>query len=151
MNAYLLFSFDFGPPTVGRIFEQIDPSDWDRPIDPDRFTPREIIAHLADWEPIMLGRMQAAVKTSGAVLEAYDEVKMAEDHGYRSSDPFEQLDLWKHRRAVTAEWVRSLPKEDWEKEALHPERGSQSAEDLANLIICHDLYHIEQLSAYLAR
>lgn len=149
MNAYLLFSFDFGPPTVERVFRQIERDDWDRPLDPERFTPREVIAHLADWEPIMLDRIKLAVQTPGATIQPYDEVQMAEDHGYRHSNPAEQLALWRERRAVTADWVRSVKKEDWSKSALHPERGEQSAEDLANLIVCHDLYHIEQLSAYL--
>src|SRR5688500_9137133 len=130
MNAYLLFSFDFGPPTVERIFNHIDPSGWDHPIDPDRFSPREIIAHLADWEPIMLGRMQMAVERPGAVLEAYDEVKMAEEHGYGISDPRVQLERWKRARTVTASWVKSLSPQDWSKTVRHPERGDQSAEDL---------------------
>jgi hypothetical protein len=149
MNAYLLITFNLGPPTVERIFRNIDAADWDRALAPDRFTPREVLAHLADWEPIMLDRMKLAVNSPGATLQAYDEVKMAEEHGYRSSDPPEQLALWKERRAVTAAWVKAVRPEDWQKAAHHPERGRQSVEDLANLIVCHDLYHIEQLSASL--
>ena len=34
-------------------------------------------------------------------------------------------------------------------EVLYPERGVQTVEDLANMLLGHDMYHVEQLSAYL--
>ncbi|MCC2671855.1 MAG: hypothetical protein K0Q72_4326, partial [Armatimonadetes bacterium] len=65
------------------------------------------------------------------------------------SDPVEQAELFIRERAITAEWLRTLREEDWSRQVRHPERGPQSAEDLANALLGHDLYHIEQLSEYL--
>jgi hypothetical protein len=114
-------------------------------VSADRFTPREVIAHLADWEPIMLGRMQTALASPGASIEAFDEAQMAVDNVYLNLDPREQLHLFVQRRADTARWLRALPPDVWSQAVLHPERGLQTIEDQANLLLGHDLYHIEQL------
>jgi hypothetical protein len=149
MNPYLLPTLEFGPTVVRRLLSQLPPSRMDEEMEEGRFTPREVIAHLADWEPIMRDRIVSALKRPGTTITAYDEVKMAIDHGYSLSDPSEQCDLFARERRITAQLVRDFKAMDWDKAVIHPERGPLSVEDLTNLLIGHDLYHIEQLSAYL--
>lgn len=149
MNVYLLPTLPLGPAAVERILRLIPPSRWDEALDLDRFTPREVAAHLTDWEPILRGRIEAAVNHAGSLLEAYDEVEMARANRYSERDPLEQCALFAREREITAACLRALRPEQWTGFATHPERGRQSAEDLANLLLGHDLYHIEQLTAYL--
>lgn len=149
MHAYLMPALDLSPRALARVFAQIPTDRWDEALEPDRFTPREVLAHLADWEPIMLSRMQTAYADPGASIEAFDEGQMAEDNGYRASSPDEQMRLFAAHRAETIEWLRALPREAWSLHFLHPERGLQTIEDQANLLVGHDVYHLEQLSAYL--
>jgi hypothetical protein len=149
MNFYLIPAIELGPLTVKRLLRLIPQHRWDEPLHRDRFTPREVVAHLADWEPIMRERIRTAATTPGQTIAAYDEGKMAVDHGYRSSDPHEQAELFRTERAITAEFLRSVTPDQWRNTVHHPERGPQSVEDLANLVLGHDLYHIEQLSEYL--
>lgn len=149
MNPYLLPVVDFGPKVIARTFAQIPAVSWDIPTAPGRFTPREVIAHLADWEPILLARMQTALERSGTTIEAYDEGLMAEENGYRHLDPQEQIRLFIERRATTTTWLRDLPAGAFSRSVLHPERGVMTIEDQANMLLGHDLYHIEQLTACL--
>jgi hypothetical protein len=149
MNAYLLPSLEFGPLVVRRLLDRLPADRLDETLRPDRFTPREVIAHLADWEPIMRDRLRIALERPGAEIPAYDEGQMAIDHRYAELDPVAQAELFIRERAETAALLRGLPAEAWEKHAFHPERGRQSVEDLANLLLGHDLYHIEQLTEYL--
>lgn len=149
MNPYLFPGLGFGPVTIERLIGLIPESRMDEPLGPGRFGPREIVAHLADWEPILLERMRASRDTPGATIEAYDEGELAEKHGYRSSDPREQAALYRKRREGTIAWLKSLSAEDWDKHGVHTERGRQTVYDQANMLLGHDLYHIEQLSAYL--
>ena len=149
MNPYLLPVLEFGPKTVARMIERLPSAQWDVALVPDRFTPREVIAHLADWEPVLLERMRTALETPGATVAVWDEGLMAEQHGYRHLDPRAQLELWTRRRAETAAWLRGLARDALSQTILHPERGVLTIEDQANHILGHDLYHIEQLSAYL--
>ena len=150
MNFYLMPAIELGPLTVKRLMRQIPEQRWDETLHPDRFTPREVVAHLADWEPIMRERLRTAVTTPGQTIAAYDEGKMAVDHEYRATDPHEQAELYRTDREITAAFLRSVTPDQWRNTVHHPERGLQSAEDLANLILGHDLYHIEQLSEYLS-
>jgi uncharacterized damage-inducible protein DinB len=150
MNPYLMISIEHGPLIVRRLVEQIDPQKWDVPTYEDRFTTREVVAHLADWEPIMLARMQAAALAPGSAIAAYDETEMAQANDYASSNPLEQAERFIEGRSVSAQWLRGCRPEEWKQTVTHPERGTLSLEDLANLLLGHDLYHIEQLSAMLA-
>jgi hypothetical protein len=150
MNFYLIPAIELGPLTVKRLLRLIPEHRWDEALHVDRFTPREVVAHLADWEPIMRERIQTAIATPGATILAYDEGKMAVDHGYRALAPHEQAELYRAERAITAKFLRSVTPDQWRNTLHHPERGLQSVEDLANLVLGHDLYHIEQLSEYLS-
>jgi hypothetical protein len=148
MNAYLLPTIEFGPTVVRRLITMLPDDQLDVSLEEGRFTPRQVVAHLADWEPIMRQRIATACAQPGAMLEVYDEVAMAAENGYSQSDPMEQLEVFARERAVTAGYLRSLQGEVWDNTVRHPERGDQTTEDLANLLLGHDLYHIEQISSY---
>ena len=150
MNFYLLPALEFGPTIVERIIRQIPPGRWDESLVHDRFTPREVAAHLADWEPILRHRIRAAADNPGSTIQGFDEVQMAREGRYSERYPLEQCADFARERAVTAALIRTLTSEQWAGVAHHTERGPQSAEDLANLLLGHDLYHIEQLSEFLA-
>jgi len=150
MNPYLKPSLEFGPVVVQRQIRLIPTARWDEPLETDRFTPREVVAHLADWEPILRERILTALRAPGAPIEAYDEAEMARQNHYDTSDPEAQCALFLRERHETARMLRELAPTDWSKTVQHPERGTLSVEDQANLLLGHDLYHIEQLSAYLA-
>jgi hypothetical protein len=104
---------------------------------------------LADWEPILLGRIRTAVQTPGATIQAYDESARAEEMAYKTRDPFAEANLFAKERKTTAEFLRTLAPEDWAKTVQHPERGQLSVYDLANMLIGHDMYHVEHLTQFL--
>jgi hypothetical protein len=149
MNPYLLNTLEIGPVVVRRLLDQVPGNRLDEALVKGRFTAREVIAHLADWEPIMRGRILTTATSPGATIEVFDEGEMAIRNKYASTDPWEQCDLFQRERHATAAFVRSLEPDDWQQITHHPERGPLSAEDLTNLLLGHDLYHIDQLSAYL--
>lgn len=60
MNAYLLPSIEFGPAILRRLFTLLPEDQLDVSLEEGRFTPRQVIAHLADWEPIMRQRIATA-------------------------------------------------------------------------------------------
>ena len=149
MNPYLLPALELGPVIFERLLDHIPRSQLDVSLIEGRFTPREIMAHLADWEPIMRGRIETACLDPGSSLAVYDEGEMAIENEYSSSDIHEQCGIFRRERRITAELARSLTPEAWGQSVSHPERGMLTTEDLTNLLLGHDLYHIEQLSAYL--
>jgi hypothetical protein len=149
-NPYLIPGLESGPTIVERLVAAVPADHWDVPTAQDRFTPREVIAHLADWEPELLKRMQTAKSSPGAEVKAYDEGAWAVEHGYGSSDPKEQAALFRSRRSQTVAWLKALDPEDWKLTFLHPEQGIKTIYDLACMMLGHDLYHVEQLSGVVA-
>lgn len=149
MNPYLLVGLELGPRSIRRIISRIDPSRYDERLDPERFSPREVLAHLADWEPIMAGRIRQAVDQPGSTLEAFDEGERAIALRYDLTDPLAEAERFLAARSFSIALVAGLSREEFDRQAVHPERGVMSAYDLANLLLGHDLYHIEQLLEYL--
>lgn len=150
LNFYLLPALGFGPQIILRLLHQLPEAQLDHALHPGRFTPREVVAHLADWEPIMRERIRTAVARPGSVIPAYDEGQVAIDHQYSDQDPWEQARIFARERLATEALLRGLGEADWRNSVEHPERGTQSVEDLANTLLGHDLYHIEQISEHLS-
>ena len=149
MNVYLLPALKAGPVVLERLIRLIGPDRLDTPLEPDRFTPREVIAHLADWEPIMLGRLQQAIDHPGSTVQVWDEGEMAIQNRYSETNIDEQLMKYAAHRAETIARIEKLTPDELKLTIVHPERGSMTVDDQASLLIGHDAYHIEQLSAYL--
>ena len=148
-NPYLFHALSAGPTIVRRIIAQIPSEKYDSHTDPERFTMREAIAHIADWEAIDLQRIKQAVENPGSDIQPYDEVQVAKEHNYTASDLGEQLSLYEHRRRETIAYLKSLTPEQWASKATHLEKGDLTVYDQANLVVGHDAYHIEHLSGFL--
>ena len=71
-------------------------------------------------------------------------------HHYGDKDPFHEAEVFESRRETTAEYLRGLNEVDWKKTFIHPTNGEITIEAYMVEILEHDMYHIEQLSSYLA-
>jgi len=145
VNPYLIGELLDGPVIIKSLIRQITGPKLDQPTEPGRFSPREVVAHLADWEPVFLERMQSAVGGSCPSVQVYDEADWAIEHGYGKSDVLAQADLFRDRRQDTIDFLKTLTPEQWKLTFNHPERGELSIEDQGNMLLGHDLYHIRQL------
>lgn len=150
MNAYLFPGLEFGPRIVERIVNQIAPARYDEKTDPSRFTLREAIAHLADWEPILRERIEVAVQQHNSPVCGLDEEIRAVEMGYQNWDVAEQLTVFRVERQRTIEFLRTLNPEDWGKTIVHNEKGKQTVADQANQLLGHDLYHIDHLIEFIS-
>ncbi len=146
-NRYLVQALELSPLAFARMIAVISPDLWDHRTDEDRFTLRESIAHLADWEPIFRKRIQDSVEVPGMTINAYDEGQRAIDLGYAESDPLEQVQLFADERAETVRLVNAIV--DWSGSVIHPEIGTLTTEDVVNTMVGHDVYHLEHLTQFL--
>jgi uncharacterized damage-inducible protein DinB len=149
MHPYLMPALELAPKTFERIVAQIPEKRYDEHTDPNRFTLREAIAHLADWEPIFLQRIQAGVDNPGSEVKGMDEGVRARDQKYESWDVKESLRIFTEARAVTIRYLQALSKEQWETTVFHNEKGSMTAYDQATMLNGHDIYHLEHASQFM--
>lgn len=156
MQPYLLPGLEMGPKTIGNLLALMPSNLIDVPTHPGRFfsmemsgeefTPREVIAHLADWEPIFRDeRIRIASTQPGATVVVYDEAERAERLNYAATDWKEELEKWASEREKTIELLSSIPREAWQNVVIHPERGEMTLSNLANMLLGHDMYHVSQL------
>ena len=148
-NPYLFLGLELSPQAIQRIVATVEPSRYDEKTDPDRFSLREAVAHMADWEPILLLRMKTAVDAPGTTIRGIDEGKRAIDMGYETSNPVEEAAKLAERRMETIAFLKEHGAGNWEKSVTHNERGVQTLYDQATLLLGHDHYHIEHLTRYL--
>ncbi len=149
MHPYLLQGLPLGPILVRRFAERIPDYQLDHCFEEDRFTTREVVAHLADWEKLFRARMELALATPGASITVYEEGERAEAERYCDRDLCDQLNLFEVERAKTIDFLSGLSGDQLRCPYLHPFFGVMVVEDQANMLLGHDLYHVEQLSAYL--
>lgn len=149
MNPYLTNVLPHSPEILKRLILKIDSSKLDIPTYPGRFSVREVVAHLAEWEPILLERMQKALLESGSQVRGRDEGEMAVAGRYSETDIDERLNAFSESRSRTVDFLKSVKPDEWERFVVHSERDKQTLYDQANLLLGHDIYHLEQVSAVL--
>ncbi len=148
LKNYLLKALDATPDMIASALAGISNAAADLRPDPDRFTLREAIAHLADFEPIFRERMERIASQDTPLLENRDEEQMAIDNDYAHSNVAEQTQLFIAERAKTVAFLQTLSPELWEKQGKREAVGMISLEDIAHLLVVHDVYHLKQVQDY---
>lgn len=147
INPYIFGALESGPAIIDRLIHRLPASKLDDRPDPDRFTVREVICHLADWEPFFLERLKGAVTEDNFQIVAYDEGQLAIENGYATQDVGAAIERYKAGRKQYIAYAASLSEADLDRPAYHPERGHLTAADLIDIVVGHDVYHVDQLSA----
>lgn len=149
MNHYLLRGLASGPVVMRRLYALIPAARRDEPTHEGRFSPRQVVAHMADWEPIFHDRLQLAISQPGSTITVYDEGERAVQLGYAACDADERLVCFARDRARTVEIIQNATAEQLRHPFNHPEHGVMAVDDLACMILGHDTYHFDQLSSVL--
>ncbi len=149
---YLLIDLASAPDVLEALLVGVtDAGAWDRKPEPGRFSLREMVAHLADWEGVFLGRLKQTRDEDNAVLQGRDEGQVAIDHDYAHADPQECLARYRAGRAELVAVLRELSPAQREQVGNHTEVGPISIEAQAVLIAAHDGYHQQQTVQWIAK
>lgn len=148
VRSYVLHGLAATPHTFDTLLTGITDSELDARPDPVRFTLREVVAHMADWEGIWLVRIRRIATEDTPTLPGYDEGQWAIDHDYAHSDYREQLDKLASGRAQLVEYLRSLDGATWNRAGDRPEVGRMTIFEMAAMVLGHDGYHVRQILDY---
>jgi hypothetical protein len=148
MNAYvrnyLCSGLAASPLVLETLLAGITDAQADARPDPDRFTIREVVAHLADWKHIWLERFTRIATEDSPFLEDIDEGEMAIQHDYAHADVTEQLRRFFEGRERVVAFFRGLPEDAWAREGVR-HWGALSLAGFAGMMLGHDGYHFEQV------
>ena len=113
---------------------------------PDKWSIREIVAHLADVEIIYGYRMRQMMADDKPVIAPIDQDAWAAKLRYAEADLGELLDRHRIERRGNVRLLRQLKADDLKRGAFHPERNRiVTIEDLIGMMAGHEPNHHAQI------
>lgn len=149
---YILTGLNNTSATLSALLARLptDAPTWNLRPQPDRFSLREIIAHLADWEEVFRDRYERTVNEDHPHILRPELEQRAEERGYAHADPVECLARFQEKRAALTAWLGSLPDDAWVRLSHLDRIGDISVNGLIGVTLAHDAYHIRQITEWLA-
>ena len=133
------------PSHLRNAVQGFDGAQFDTPYRDGGWTVRQLIHHVADSHMNALSRTKLALTEEAPLVFAYNERAWAELHD--SAAPAEwSLELIE---AVHARWVmllQSLTDAQWRRAYRHPERGTQTVEQVTLLYAWHSRHHTAHIT-----
>jgi len=116
---------------------------------PGKWSPREILVHLADCELAFGFRYRQALAEENHVVQPFDQEKWAKSYSAFTAE--QALDTFTALRNWNLTLIRSLTLEQMLKPVRHPERGDMIFRELIETSAGHDINHLRQLEAIAAK
>jgi hypothetical protein len=135
--------------TTARHLEQLSvalgPARIEESPGPGKWSPLEILCHLADCELVFAYRIRQALAEDQHVIQPFDQDLFARN--YAAYDAQAAMMTFSCVRQWNLMLLRSVPREAMAKRIHHPERGPMTFSELIETIAGHDLNHLAQLEA----
>ena len=111
-----------------------------RPI-AGKWSTLEVVAHLADFDPILADRMKRVIAEDNPTMVGADEVRFAAALAYMDRDLQEDLAIIEATRSQLARILRTQPESVLQRVGNHTERGSLTLEKFLTSAINHIPHH----------
>lgn len=150
VRNYLLNGIESTPLTLRALLGGLsaDSPLWDARPDPARFTLREMLAHVADWDPVFLGRLERMRDEDNPLLPDIDEGALCQERRYGAQDPLHNLDRLTTSRPGLVQAFRALSDDQWERPGHKSNLGDITVFQLAVTVLGHDSYHLRQAAEF---
>lgn len=110
---------------------------------PGKWSTRQIICHLADFEPVYADRMKRVIAEENPTMFSGDPDLFAARLAYEQRDIEEELQLIESVRNHVARILKTLKPEDFQRRGNHSEAGPITLEKLLTNITNHIPHHIK--------
>jgi hypothetical protein len=117
----------------------------DAPRAPGKWSPRQILAHLADVETLQNVRMLGVLAAPETPMLAFDADAWAASGQYEQRDAAQSLAVFCALRERNLELWKALTPTQLQTTALHPKRGAFALQDWLAFVVMHDAGHVAQL------
>ncbi len=151
LNPYAKFLAERDPRTViaatpSLLHEAVcgmTPEQIAAPIAPGKWSPCQIVAHLADCELVFAFRLRQTLAMPSPVIQPFDQDDWARQ--YSSYDMPTALEMFRAARTWNLKLIGGLGDADFAREMTHPERGTMTFQTVVETMAGHDLNHLAQL------
>jgi hypothetical protein len=119
-----------------------------RPFD-GKWTPNEVIGHLADGEWVYGYRLRLILCEGYPTIVGTNQDLWVAGQRHNEREPSELVDIFRTMRQLNlALWKRMSPA-DLERTGQHNERGPESLGVMLRMMAGHDLSHLDQITRYI--
>ena len=112
---------------------------------PDKWSARQIAAHLADAEYVGAMRLRQVIAEDNPTLVAYDEKAWSARLNYRARKIGHIVESFRRARADNYDLLKDLPEAVFERRGTHSERGPLTLLDLLRIYAEHAEGHARQI------
>lgn len=116
-----------------------------RPV-PGKWSTLEVVAHLADFDPVYAERMKRVIALERPTFLEADESLFAKSLAYHERDAEEELALMDLTRRQMARTLRLLPDDALARVGIHNTRGERTLADLIQGVIDHVRSHLPHIA-----
>ncbi|QDU07750.1 DinB family protein [Gimesia aquarii] len=132
-----------GPETLRQAIAGMTAADIDAAPIPGKWSTRQIICHIADFEPVYADRMKRVIAEEDPPLMGGDPDLFAERLAYEQRDLEEEFQLMIAVRQHMGRILKSIDPDDFQRTGNHSRDGALSLTDLLSRITNHIPHHIK--------
>lgn len=140
--ASLIAAYLSGPRQLRAAIEGMTPEQLDAAPIPGKWSTRQVVCHIADFEPVYVDRMTRVIAQEEPSFFGGDPDLFASRLAYSIRDMDEELKLIEACRVHMARILRSLEPADFARRGNHSENGPMTLEKLLSNIASHIPHHL---------
>ena len=129
--------------SLASLLEAIGPEKAVVPPAPGKWSPAEIVCHLADCELVFAFRLRQTLAEEAPVIQPFDQEKWAAT--YPGIAAGQALQVFNAVRGWNLRLIASALPAAADRPVTHPERGAMTFLTLVETMAGHDLNHLGQL------
>jgi DinB superfamily len=132
------------PGAMASALAAMSPEKHSAPIAPGKWSPAQVISHLADCEIAFGWRLRQILAEDLPTLQPFDQDKWAASYGGVTAAS--ALDAFTGLRAWNLQFIKKALPGAAARAGIHPERGRVTFQTTVETMAGHDLNHLGQLT-----
>jgi len=136
------------PVRLENLLQKLGPERLNVSPEPGKWSPRDIVSHLADTEIVFAFRLRQTLAEDDYVIQPFDQDKWAA--AYDRYDARTALAAFSAVRQWNLSFITGLRPDDFTRPVNHPERGDMTLKTIVETMAGHDLNHLRKIEALVA-
>lgn len=142
----LIAEYLAGPAALRQAIAGMSPAQLNAAPIPGKWSTRQVICHIADFEPVYADRIKRVIVEDEPLLPNGDQDQYAAKLAYIQRDLETELQLIEIVRRQLAGILRTLPAETFQREGKHSLYGLMTIETLLTYITGHIPHHVKTIA-----
>ena len=145
-HAALIADYLAGPAALRQAIQGMTPAQLNAAPIPGKWSTRQVICHIADFEPVYADRIKRVIAEDEPLLMSGDPDQFAAKLAYDQRDLEIELQLIEVVRRHLASILRTLPAETFQRAGKHSRDGLLTIETLLTRITGHIPHHVQTIA-----